>query len=386
MPWNEVTVMDQREEFVRLAAGEDANIALLCRRFAISRKTGHKWIARARDGDPHWARDRPRRPHHSPWQIGSEIEQAIVRVRQAHPAWGGRKIRRRLEMDGLLDLPSPSTITAALHRHGLIGREESLARQALVRFEHPEPNDLWQMDFKGPVPLRRGRCHPLSVIDDHSRYALCIEALGDQRAHSVRRALTATFRRYGLPHRMLMDNGACWGASARSRHTWLGAWLIRLGVLISHGRPYHPQTQGKTERFHRTMGVEALRGRHFRDRGECQCALERFRHTYNHDRPHEALSMEPPSSRYRLSPVAFPESLAPIEYLPGDIVRTVTISGVISLGSRFHQVGRAFAREPVALRATSRDGVFDVYYCHARVGRLDVRRPAHTKYERRGRL
>lgn len=296
--WSEANKMQLREEFVQLARQDGANVSQLCRRYGISRPTGYKWLARAGgNDDPAWSRDRSRRPRNSPNRCEGELEEAVLAVRRDHPAWGGRKIRWRMIGDGWTHVPAASTITAILQRHGLIDDEESRKRGPMRRFERQTPNELWPMDFKGRVPTAvAGFCHPLTVVDDHSRYAVAVSACVDERDLTVRKALGDAMRRYGLPQRMLMDNGACWGKVV-SAWTCLEVWLLRLGVSVSHGRPYHPQTQGKCERFNRTLEAEALRGRQFHDMQACQRSFDRFRHDYNHLRPHEALAMAPPVSR-----------------------------------------------------------------------------------------
>ncbi len=372
MSWSEVTIMSERREFVRLAVQPGANVSLLCRRFGISRKTGYKWIGRGRAQAQESFRDRSRRPRRSPWRVSAPGEKNVLEVREEHPTWGARKIRRHLENRGHLGLPAVSTITAILHRHGLIEEAQSIQRGPMQRFERQAPNELWQMDFKGPFATAQGTCHPLTIVDDHSRYAPCVAACADQQAATVQQALSAAFRLYGLPERMLMDNGACWKAH-EAPYTKLTAWLIRMGVRLSHCRPYHPQTQGKNERFNRTLKQDVIVRGHFHDLRACQRAFDRFRHTYNHERPHEALDLDTPASRYRPSVFAFPEDLAPIEYPAGDIVRRVGPAGYLSFRGRRYQVGRAFSGDPVALRATSDDGVFAAYYCHQQVATLDVR-------------
>jgi transposase InsO family protein len=126
------------------------------------------------------------------------------------------------------------------------------------------------MDFKGEVRVRRGWCYPLTVLDDHSRFALGLEACPGPILEPTQAALTKVFRRYGLPHRMTMDNGSPWGSVMHGRafHTRFAAWLMQLGIIVSHSRPRHPQTQGKDERFHRTLKLEVRadeRGRAFRN-------------------------------------------------------------------------------------------------------------------------
>jgi transposase InsO family protein len=378
MPWEEVTTMSLRREFVQLAQREGANIRALCRRYGISPPTAYKWLGRARAGDLPLA-DRPRRPATTPRRTAAGIEAAVLAERDAHPAWGARKLRRRLANLGHAAVPAPSTIHAILRRHGRIDPTDPAARAATQRFEHPAPNALWQMDFKGHVPLGAAagaaRCHPLTVLDDHSRFALGLEACADETAATVRGRLTAIFRRFGLPDAMLMDNGAPWGDEGGQPYTILTAWLIRLGIRVAHGRPRHPQTQGKDERFHRTLKAEVLRGPPFADLAAAQARFDRWRATYNLERPHQALAYAVPADRYRPSARAFPDALPPIAYGPDDLVRRVFAPGRIRFHGRDYRVGRAFVGQPVALRPTTESGIYAVYYCHQPVTTLDARHP-----------
>jgi transposase InsO family protein len=244
MSWKEITPMTERRELVSFARQQQANVSELCRRYGVSRKTAYKWMGRSATGEPHWEMDKSRRPHASPGKISKEAEGAILAVRDAHPAWGGRKIRVCLERDGWDVPPAASTITEVLRRNGRIAPEETRNRGSMERFERSQPNELWQMDFKGKFSTASGPCHPLTIVDDHSRYAICVTACPDEREGTVREGLIAVFRLLGLPVGMLMDNGSCWKGTD-APYTGLTAWLMRLGVNISHGRPYHPQTQGK---------------------------------------------------------------------------------------------------------------------------------------------
>ncbi len=378
MPWQEVSTMSLRQEFVMLATAEGANVRALCRRYTISPKTGYKWVGRYRREGLAGVTDRSRRPHRSPTRTPPALERAVLAVRAAHPAWGGRKIRAVLRARGQQTLPSPSTVTAILRRHGQIAPEEAQKHTAWQRFEHDAPNRLWQMDFKGHVALQQGRCHPLTVLDDHSRFAVGLQACGDETGRTVQARLIGCFRRYGLPEAILVDNGGPWGSDAAHPHTALTAWLLRLGIRVVHARPYHPQTQGKDERFHRTLKAEVLGTRVLRDLPECQRAFDRWRDVYNLQRPHEALGLAVPASRYRASPRAFPEVLPPIEYGPADLVRKVSINGDISYRNRVFTVGKAFCGYPVALRPTQTDGVLEVFFCHQRVAQINLR--AHEQF------
>jgi len=355
-----------------LAQQEGANIRALCRQFGISPKTGYKLLQRYAALGESGLADRSRRPTHSPRRTGVALEQAVLSLRDQHPAWGGRKLAARLHALGHADVPSPSTITAILRRHGRINPAESLRHQAWHRFEHALPNDLWQMDFKGHVAMRTGRCHPLTVLDDHSRYAVCLRACLNEQTATVQAALTDTFRRYGLPWRMTMDNGARWGDDGVNPHTPLTVWLLRLGIKISHSRPYHPQTQGKDERFHRTLKAELLAHEVFADHAAAQRRFDAWRDLYNLQRPHQALDLQPPISRYQPSTRLFPDVLPAIEYGPDDQVRKVQDKGEFSFQGRTWKVAKAFHGYPVGLRPSTQDGCFNVYFCQHKIASINL--------------
>lgn len=371
MPWSRVSIVDQREEFVRLAECLDSNIRLLCRRYQVSPTTAYKWLERYRVRGREGLVDLSRRPHHSPRHSGGPIEQAVLGLRGQHPAWGARKIRYRLLAKGLGGVPATSTIHAILKRHELIDPAEAARHRPWQRFEHDAPNRLWQMDFKGHFATEKARCHPLTVLDDHSRFALCLQACPDERTGTVKDRLSGIFRRYGLPERMTMDNGSPWGGEGGD-FTALTAWLIRLGVRVSHSRPYHPQTQGKDERFHKTLELEILRRYTFRDLDHAQSRFDTWRAIYNLERPHESLGMQVPASRYRPSPRAFPESMPLIEYDSRDLVRRVQKGGEITLRGRSYKIGKPFVGHPVALRPTPSDGILDVFFCHQKIAQINL--------------
>lgn len=371
MPWQEITTMSQKQEFVLLAQAEGANFSELCRRYGISRPAGYKWLERYRNEGIEGLKDRSKRPKSSPIRSSDEIEAAVLAVRRENPEWGGRKIRAVLLADGWGQVPSPSTITSILRRHEALseGRRE---RQAFQRFEHEAPNILWQMDFKGHFATDTVRCHPLTLLDDHSRFSLCLKACPDQQSQTVKGALIEVFRRYGLPERMTMDNGSPWGYDGSHTFTALTLWLIRLGIRVGHSSPYHPETQGKLERFHRTLQGELLNHKTYRDLEHCQLEFNRWRDHYNLKRPHYALNETVPATRYQPSTRLYPEQLPPIEYSPDDIVRKVQDKGVISFRGRFFLIGKGFKGLPVALRPTLNDGKWEVYYCHKRVAVVDL--------------
>lgn len=377
MPWAEVSVVELRKEFVVLASEDGANMAGLCRRFGISRQQGYKWLGRWAAGEA--LTDRPRRPQTSPGRCTAAVEETVLALRAQHPTWGGRKLRRRLQVLGEDQVPAASTITAILRRHDRLDGPGAGAPRAWQRFERAAPNELWQMDFKGHVALGRGgRCHPLTVLDDHSRYAVCLQACGDETGTTVQNHLTQAFRRHGLPDWMLCDNGAPWGDSPAHPYTPLGVWLLRLDIGVSHSAPYHPQTLGKDERFHRTLKADVLAGPPFTDLAACQQAFDRWRGVYNRERPHEALGLAVPAEHYRQSPRDFPATLPSVEPPTGCAVRKPDRGGILSFQGRQLRIPKAFAGYPVGLRPTITDGVYDVVFRRYRVAQIDLRNPDPT--------
>ena len=369
--------MKQRLDFVTLAiALNDGRFAELCRRFAISRKTGYKWLNRFRLLGEAGLADRSRKPRRHPSFTLPQIEQIILNERHAHPGNGPRKLRRRLLNKGHAGLPASSTFARILKRNALIDPVISQQHTPFIRFERPLPNQLWQMDFKGHFPLGSGgRCHPLTIIDDHSRFLICLHACPDQTTRTVQELLTNAFIRYGLPDQILCDNGPPWG-SPSSDLTLLSFWLLRQGIQVLHGRPRHPQTQGKDERFHRTLKDELLTRHDWPDLSKTQQRFEIFREDYNHHRPHHALELNVPASRYRVSPRSFTHENPPIQYAPDELTRTVRSGGQITLNNHTYYIGRALATQTVVLRPHKREDHYTVCIGSIPLGLIDLNAPA----------
>src|SRR2546421_2913196 len=381
MPWQECSTMRLRQEFLSLASQAGSNFSQLCQRFGISRKTGYKWLQRYQESGAPGLADGSRRPRQSPGRTDPAVEQQVLAMRDQY-GWGARKIKWCLQRDEQRAL-ARSTAHSILQRRGRVTPQPHKVAGSYQRFEHERPNQLWQMDFKGHFALATGeRCHPLTVLDDHSRYWLCLQACRNEQTGTVKEHLTATFRRYGLPERMLMDNGSPWGNDLEHQYTPLTVWLLLLGVGVSHGRPYHPQTQGKDERFHRSLKVEVLAQRIFGDFEPMQIRFNEWRYCYNHVRPHEALDMNVPASRYQVSQRSFPEQLPPLEYGAIDQVRKVQIDGSISFRHREFRLGKAFRGYPVALRPTLADGVYEIYFATHRILTIDLRQPKGCDQDR----
>src|SRR5258707_9894836 len=171
MPWKVAEMTDIRREFVELALKSGSNMAELCAGFAVSRKTGYKWLDRYRREGVSGLVNQSRRPKSCPSRTSAGIEELVVSLRESHPAWGGRKLRRRLQDTGVAGVPAASTITEILRRREKLTKPERAGN--FIRFERSEPNELWQMDFQGHFELGSGDpWHPLTVLDDQSRYSV----------------------------------------------------------------------------------------------------------------------------------------------------------------------------------------------------------------------
>lgn len=371
MSWLEMSVMEQRREYVRLALQEGANRRELSRRFGIHPDTGYKWLGRWAAGDRELA-DRSRRPRASPSRTEAGLEAAVLKIRDGHPAWGARKIGRLLERQGMAP-PAVSTIHQVLLRHDRIVPPPG-GDSARLRFEKEAPNLLWQMDFKGWVKLGDGtRCHPLTMIDDHARFALCLSACADQTGTTVRSRLKTALRVYGLPEAFFVDNGTPWGDPSGERWTKLEVWLLKLGIGLIHSRPYHPQSRGKNERFHRTLAAEVFALNPLRDLRQAQEAFDRWRDVYNFERPHEALGHNVPGDRYQPSPRPFPAKLPEPIYDQGEITRRIsTTKPYVAFKGRYWKVPQAFCGELVALRPLVADGQYGIFFAAHQIATINL--------------
>jgi len=347
MPWLETDVRDQRIQFVVTVRRGEVTVTEACRAFGISRKTGYKWLAReAAAGSVAVLGDRSRRPHHSPGRTSAAVTGHIGALRAA-VGWGGAKLAVLLATEGLT--VAPRTIDRIIRREGWTRRDAAPAA-APRRFARATPNELWQLDAKGAYPLRGGGwCHTLSVLDDHSRYAVGLTALPRLASAPVQAALTASFERFGVPAALLMDHGAPWWASSGPAGlTTLGVFLLKQGIRLIFSAIRHPQTQGKVERFHRTLG-ERLRwaGVPGSLAGFVR-ALAAFQVEYNEVRPHAALGLEPPAAHFHPSPRPYVLRPRPWEY-PADLaVRRVAPTGLIHWQGREYFVSEALRGEDVA--------------------------------------
>jgi transposase InsO family protein len=368
-------VREQRVRFVVAAHRQEKPIAELCREFGISRPVGYEWLRRYRAGGVEAIAECSRRPQHSPRRKDEGVEQQVIAVRHRYPDWGARKLRVLLQEQGV-EL-ARNTIHRILLRHGLV-RPEDRHEAATQRFERSRPNELWQMDFKGPK-LWHQAVGPLSVLDDHSRYLIALEAVGSTRSELVREQLETVFVRCGVPEQMLMDHGVpWWSARSSGGMTELSLWLMRQGVELHWSRVRHPQTQGKVERFHGELQRALARRRVLVP--DVQAWLDEFRWEHNHVRPHEALGMERPASRWRPSARRYDPQPPRWQYPAGARVLKVDSRGKLTLAGRNWQISSALVGEWV--QVVKLEERLQVYYCSTLVREIDLAIQRSTMVER----
>ena len=371
MPWKESSKTMLRKDFTDAVLSGRMNMSHACRMFGISRPTGYKWIARAMSGDS--MDDLSRAPRTVANRIAPEVEKKIVEFRNDYPTIGAVKMRRMLEDDRFEPLPSASTINAVFKRNGLITREASLAATPYKRFEKDEPNEMWQADFKGDFSLANGeRCHPLNVLDDCTRYSLCCDPKKDETFRSVAESLERVFREYGMPRIFLCDNGNPWGVAQTSGFTKCEVWLMDLGILTVHGRSLHPQTQGKQERFNGSLKRELISQVEIADMEEAKRLFSEYRQFYNYRRPHHALDLDTPGSRYKPSDRKYPDRIEDWEYPSEFELRLVRGNGYFSYRGRNYFLSEALVGKTVAIRESSQPGCITVHYRQFKIARFDL--------------
>ena len=372
MPWKTESVMEQRLGFVIDARKPEASLSELSRQYGVSRQTGYKWLKRYQAaGTIEGLKERSRRPHHSPRQTSDAVEQRVLAIRD-EKGWGADKIKYVVAKEGVA-LPA-ITIHRILRRNGRI-KLESNQRLAPGRFARPRCNELAQMDFKGDYRLAGGgKCYPLTLIDDCSRYLLGLWPLPGTDAKGVQQVLKPHFQRLGVPEEMLMDHGSTWYANM-SQHglTWLSIWLIKQGIRLKYSGVNHPQTQGKVERFHRTLKERTKHRGEPATMSEWKAWAKEVRQEYNEQRPHEALGMKTPAEVYSA------ENLRPYQEHPpeweynGGEVRTLDNEGGFSKYGSWYFVCEALAKERV--RVDEFDDKLTVTYRHLTIREIDL----HTR-------
>jgi transposase-like protein len=362
MPWSVNAVSEIRLAFVQEVVALRRPVAEACRKYGISRKTGHKWLRRYRDQPDAALADRSRRPRHAPRRTDAAVEAAVLAVRDRF-GWGAGKIRDflRNQAGGDAGLPGERTVGAILGRHGRIGRPDRGPPAPPQFFVRSRPHELWQCDFKGPVEVGRRKVHPFTALDDHSRFLLALRPCPDVTMASAWAVLWDTFGEFGLPEAVLCDNAFGTQFAGLPTLSWFEARLVRLGIQPLHGRPYHPQTQGKVERLHGTLEAEVWPHVDRATLAGFDRDVQRWRtEVYNVLRPHEALGGQPPLSRFAPSGRPRPAALPEVSYPAGSVTRKVDRGGDVSWRGYRILVGAGLYGERV--RIEDRGGEVAVFY------------------------
>jgi putative transposase len=373
MPWKECHVTDERSRFVaRLLDGEP--MARLCAEFGIARKTGYKIFDRYQRLGVQGLTDRSRRPYRYANQLPAAVETLIVRLKREYPNWGAPKIRERVRQRWPeIPCPAISTVHAVLDRRGLVRHRRRRVRS--TRASTPltgttQPNGLWCADYKGEFLLGNRRyCYPLTISDFATRYLLACEALSTTQERYAFAVFERAFQEYGLPEALRTDNGVPF-ASAHALYglSKLAVWWLRLGIRLQRIAPGHPEQNGRHERMHLTLKQEATRpaAPHILQQ---QMRFDTFMRRYNHDRPHQALDMATPASRYAPSPRPY-VGLADLDYPFHDWTAVVTRCGRICYQRRKINLSQVFAGQTVGVKQTD-DHVWLVTFMDYDLGYFD---------------
>jgi transposase InsO family protein len=371
MPWKTVLPMQERMKFIAAVDNQDVSFAELCRGFGISRKTGYKWLDRYEEEGPGGLEARGNAAHANAKALSEDQVDAVVDLRREHPTWGPKKLRARLESLGsCTPLPARSTIGAVLKRYGLVRprRRRAHGPRELTGLTLGErPNDVWCVDFKGDFKLGdRTRCYPLTMTDFESRYLLACTALSSTKEVTARDVFERVFREFGLPEYIRSDNGVPFSSVAIGGLTTLCIWWIKLGIIPERIEPAHPEQNGRHERMHRTLKAEATRPARYDQVGQ-QRAFDLFRHEYNDVRPHEALGLRTPASRYAVSRRTMPNELQTPSYPETMTTRRIDSSGRLKVYGHQVLLTKALAHECVGLEDLE-NGSSDIYFGPLRLG------------------
>jgi putative transposase len=364
--------MDERLRFVaRLLDGE--KMAVLCREFDISRKTGYKIFERYKSRGLEGLTDRSRRPYRQANKLPMQIEKLVVRLKHEHPSWGAPKIREKIKRrHDDFQTPAISTVHAVLDRHARVnhGRKRRYKAQGTTLSKPLSPNDLWCADYKGEFMLADKRyCYPLTITDFATRYLLSCEALSSTQESYAFTVFERVFKEFGLPKAIRTDNGVPFA----SPHSLFGLsklsvrWL-RLGIAIERIKPGHQQQNGRHERMHLTLKKEATKPA-AANLLQQQARFDDFIACFNHERPHQALEMKYPAELYRASARKY-RGLNGLHYPFHDRTITVTQCGRVCLGKRKINLSTVFAGQNVGVKQVS-DKIWLVSFMNYDLGFFD---------------
>ena len=379
MPWKTTKPMDQRTEFA-IKAMQTTNFRELCHEYGISTKTGYKWKQRMLENGVNGLLEKSRKPRSCPDQLVEAEVCKIIKLKNAHLFWGARKIRE-LYQRKYFNKVSESTVKRVLKSAGFVKKRKRVkSTQAgyLRRGVKAEAvNDVWTVDFKGWWYDKEGaRFEPLTVRDEYSRFILLVKRLPNASGETVKQCFEELFKIYGLPKIIRSDNGVPFAhAQALLGLSRLSAWWVSLGISLERSRPGHPQDNGAHERMHRDMSIE-LQSLH------CdQDAMDLWRHSFNYERPHEALGMRFPAEVYQSSERLYKGTPDDLSY-DGMIIRKVHKSGIIKWRDISIFITTSLAGWSVGLKPT-KGVLFEIWFANLLLGFIDPETSSFKKSDPR---
>lgn len=340
---------------------EGRSIREVARSYGVSKTFVAKLVKRFKEGGAEALEPHSRAHRNDPNRTPVELEDRIVELRKELLDYGVDAGAATIESHLARELshsPSISTIHRVLVRRGFVNPQpKKRPKSSYIRFEADQPNEMWQSDFTD-WELTTGRTVPiLNFIDDHSRVLLASRAVSVVKGADVIATFVQACERWGTPACVLTDNGAVYNAISRHGRTAFECLLDDLGVNYKHGRPYHPQTQGKMERWHSTL-KKWLDKHPARTLPELQRNLDEFVEYYNEVRPHRARGRRTPLVAYREREKARPGRF---QHPPRYRVRRDVVDQAGKVSIRHHSrlmhigVGRRHSGQRVILHVVNDD-------------------------------
>lgn len=377
MPWKITEPMDQKVQLIADWQRTQYSVTDLSKKYGISRKTVYKWCYRYEKAGIDGLKDQNRAPRYSPNKTNDAVIKLLIKEKLKNRNRGPVKIYHQLEKQYPgIKLPAPSTIAHWLKKNGLVKKRK--IRKYVPPYTEPfitakAPNRVWSADYKGQFYTSNKRvCYPLTISDNCSRYLLRCTALPGPRYRQTRDVFKRAFIEYGLPDAIRIDNGTpfagrCVGALSR-----LSIWWIQLGIAperIDKGAPYQ---NGRHERMHRTLKLEAINNK-TSDLKEQQKLFDKFVYDYNNNRPHEALNNDVPAEHYSSSSRPYVEKPPAVEYDLGYTVRSVRYNGYFRFNGQLYYLTDLLHKQRVGLKEFA-DGQWKIYFSFYPIGILDLRK------------
>jgi transposase InsO family protein len=312
-------------------AGEPINVTRVCQEANVSRKTFYKWADRYRTDGLVGFTERSRAPLNVPNRTSSTIEEAVLRERErlavAGLDHGATTVHWHLtnHLDDPDGIPSIATIHRIMVRHGLItAQPHKRPKGSWQRFEAPAPNEWWQIDATEWV-ISTGIVRVFNIIDDHSRVAVRSRAVTHATTEHAWTTFTQAAQQWGLPAGVLSDNGLCFSGRLRGFEVFFEAKLRDAGIRPITGRPFHPQTTGKIERFQQTLKKWLRKQPLAKNISVFQTQLDTFTYIYNNERPHQGIGRITPTNRWHQTPPATPGEPIPHPTFPKPSIQHITV-------------------------------------------------------------